>query len=70
MATKENNCYSSKCLVNNTETYILYLYKGFSLMQGYGLFCIYYYKNSEEIGFGFHKTNKFTAVRQALIKNL
>ena len=70
MASKENNGYSSKCLVSYTETHHIYLYKSFSLMQGYGWFAHYYPKNSEEIGFGFHKTNKFTAVRQALIKNL
>lgn len=66
MSEKVSNGYSKKCLIKYINRDKVYLYKSFSIMQGYGWFCHIYHDN-RSIGFGFHKTNKFSAVRQGLI---
>lgn len=43
-----------------------YLYKSFDLTHGYGYFVHSFNNVKFNTGFGFHKTNKFTAIRQAL----
>ena len=44
--------------------YSIYLIKSFDLYHGYGWF-VSVHLNVFDHGFGFHKTNKFTAVRMA-----
>jgi hypothetical protein len=64
MSKKEINSYSKKCLVKQIGNWKVYLYKSFDLKHGYGYF-VHSYHNNYSIGFGFHKTNKLTAVRQS-----
>lgn len=59
---------SSHGLVIYRGKYKIYLNKSFDFTQGNGWFSHVYGDDSYEIGFGFHKNNKFTAVRKA-IKN-
>lgn len=54
-----------KTIISRNEEVKIYLYKGCDLVHGGGWFAHSYSRTL--IGFGFHKTNKLTAVRQALI---
>lgn len=65
MSKKVNNGYSRNCLVKEIKGATLYLFKGFDLVHGKGFFARIHTDDFKD-GFGFHKTNKFTAVRQAL----
>lgn len=65
MSTLENNGYSHKCLVKKINGVKIYLYKSWSLVHGFGYYC-FSLGEGFKIGFGFHKTNKFSAVRQSL----
>lgn len=59
----------SKCLrkkINyRNNTVKIYLYRSWDVKHGYGWFSHSVF-DSFEVGFGFHKTNKLTAVRQSL----
>lgn len=44
-----------------------YLTKSWSLTTGYGWFC-QIYRDDFKVGNGFHKRNKFSAVRKALLE--
>ena len=57
----------SKCLQSQIGVVTVYLFKGWDLTHGIGWFTKAYSRTNNKIGFGFHKTNKFTSVRQALI---
>lgn len=65
MSKKENNGYSKKCLVKHINGVTIYLYKGWDLKHGKGFFA-HSVADDFKIGFGFHKTNKLTAVRESL----
>jgi len=43
----------------------LYMYRGCDLVHGRGWF-VHSYFDTFYVGIGFHKTNRFTAVRQSL----
>ena len=45
----------------------VYLYHGWDLYHGKGWF-VHSYFDTFDTGFGFHKTNRFTAVRQSFKK--
>ena len=68
MAEKTKHGYD-KCLrkkikyKNNIVT--IYLYRGYDLIHGKGWFSHSYF-DTFDIGFGFQKTNKLTAVRKSL----
>jgi hypothetical protein len=64
MSRMENNGYSKKCLVKIIGGTKIYLYKSFDLRHGYGYFAVSNLLDYK-IGFGFHKTNKLTAIRQS-----
>lgn len=65
MAIKTKHGYD-KCLKSKIGNITIYLFKSFDLIHGYGWF-VHSYQDDFKIGFGFHKTNKLTAVRQSLI---
>lgn len=65
MSTKENNGYSKHCLVKKIGYYTIYLYKSWDVVHGIGYFS-HSITNDFKAGFGFHKTNKFAAIRQSL----
>jgi len=56
----------SKCLRKRIGNSTVYLYKGWDLANGHGWFAHCY--NDYSVGFGFHHTNKLTAVKQSLNK--
>lgn len=62
-------CFHRKCLRKKIKykknIVTVYLYHGWDLTHGKGWFSHSYF-DSFDAGFGFHKTNKLTAVRQAL----
>lgn len=57
---------NNKCLKTKIGQIEIYLFKGFDLAHGKGWFVRSYHDNFKT-GFGFHKSNKLTAVRQALL---
>lgn len=61
---KERNGYSKNCLIKEINGLTIYLYKSWDLVHGVGYFVQSIDKNNR-IGFGFHKKNKITAVRQS-----
>jgi len=67
MSKREKNGYGN-CLTTNICGTTIWLHRSFDLVHGIGWFCHTYFEN-RGVGFGFHKTNKFIAVRQALINN-
>ena len=68
MAEKTKWC-SSKSLskkINYKNNVVkIYLHRSWDVKHGYGWFSHSYFE-SFKVGFGFHQTNKFTAVRQSL----
>ena len=60
MSQKTRYAGISKCVKKVIQGKTIYLYKSWDLMHGYGWFAHSYFNCC--VGFGFHKTNKFTAV--------
>ncbi len=56
---------NSKGLKKTIQTNEIYLGLSWDIKHGVGWFC-QVHRLDWSIGFGFHKTNKFTAVREAL----
>lgn len=44
----------------------VYLWKGWDLIHGYGWFSQSYCSNTFEVGFGFSKSSRFSAVRNSI----
>jgi hypothetical protein len=65
MSKKENNGYSKHCLVKKINGIKIYFYKSWDVVHGKGFFA-HSITDDFKTGFGFHKTNKLTAVRQSL----
>lgn len=61
-----SNGYSKKCLTKTRNGTTIYLFKSWDLTHGKGYFCVAFYKEYRLEGFGFHRSNKFTAYREAL----
>lgn len=64
--SKKIKIYCNTWLHKKINENSVHLYKGYDLVHGKGWFCTIMNKNFN-ISFGFHKKNKFTAYRNALI---
>lgn len=67
MANKVKNGYSNNCLVKEIGGVKIYLYKSWDLVHGKGWFAHSVFFDFT-VGFGFHRSNKFSAVREAMLK--
>lgn len=65
MSEKVSNGYSKHCLVKKINGIKISLYKSWDIAHGKGFFA-HAFADDFKTGFGFHKTNKLTAVREAL----